>query len=57
MKVQNALKISGVVVSLIAAVIMFDGQLLGERTTGLATVMGLVGISLISTSARKLRGR
>jgi len=57
MKMQNALKTLGVVLCLIGAGLMFDGSLLGERTTGIATITGFVGISLISTSARKLRGR
>jgi len=42
--------ITGVVIALIAAIFMFDGQILGENTTGISTVMGIVGISLIATS-------
>ena len=42
--------IIGVVVALIAAAFMFDGDILGENTTGIATVMGIVGICLIATS-------
>ena len=42
--------ITGVVIALIAAIFMFDGQILGENTTGISTVMGIVGICLISTS-------
>jgi hypothetical protein len=33
---------------------MFDGDILGENTTGFATVMGIVGIGLIATSNMSL---
>jgi membrane protein CcdC involved in cytochrome C biogenesis len=42
--------IIGIVIALIAAAFMFDGDILGENTTGISTVMGIVGISLIATS-------
>jgi L-asparagine transporter-like permease len=42
--------IIGIVVALIAAIFMFDGDILGENTTGISTVMGIVGICLIATS-------
>jgi multisubunit Na+/H+ antiporter MnhB subunit len=42
--------IIGLVLSLIAAFFMFDGDILGEKTTGIATVIGIVGIGLIATS-------
>jgi tryptophan-rich sensory protein len=42
--------IIGVVSALIAAIFMFDGDILGENTTGISTVMGIVGIGLIATS-------
>jgi len=42
--------IIGVVIALTAAAFMFDGDILGENTTGISTVMGIVGISLIATS-------
>jgi L-asparagine transporter-like permease len=42
--------IIGVAVALTAAVFMFDGDILGENTTGISTVIGIVGISLIATS-------
>ena len=40
----------GLVVAVIAAIFMFDGDILGENTAGISTVMGIVGISLIATS-------
>jgi nicotinamide riboside transporter PnuC len=42
--------IIGIVLALIAAIFMFDGDILGEDTTGISTVMGIVGICLIATS-------
>ena len=42
--------IIGLAIALIAAAFMFDGDILGDNTTGIATVMGIVGISLIATS-------
>ena len=42
--------IIGLVVALTAAIFMFDGDILGENTTGISTVMGIVGICLIATS-------
>ncbi len=42
--------IIGIVLALIAAIFMFDGDILGENTTGISTVMGIVGICLIATS-------
>lgn len=48
-KWQHALFASGMALCLLGAFLMFDGNLLGERTTGIATVIGIVGISLISS--------
>lgn len=42
--------IIGLVLALVAAVFMFDGDILGENTTGISTVLGIIGISLIATS-------
>jgi len=42
--------IIGLAIAVIAAVFMFDGDILGENTTGISTVMGIVGICLIATS-------
>jgi energy-converting hydrogenase Eha subunit H len=57
LRIQYALKMLGVAVCLTGAWLMFDGTLFGARTTGFATIVGIVGIGIISTSARKLRGR
>ena len=42
--------IIGLVLALTAAFFMFDGDILGENTTGIARVIGIVGIGLIATS-------
>jgi drug/metabolite transporter (DMT)-like permease len=42
--------ITGLVLALTAAFFMLDGDILGENTTGIATVIGIVGIGLIATS-------
>ncbi len=42
--------IIGIVLALVAAVFMFDGDILGENTTGISTVLGIIGICLIATS-------
>ena len=42
--------ITGLVLALTDAFLMFDGDILGENTTGIARVIGIVGIGLIATS-------
>jgi len=42
--------IIGIVLALVAAVFMFDGDVLGENTTAISTVLGIIGICLIATS-------
>ncbi len=44
--------IVGICISLIGAGIMFQGNLFGERNSGIATVIGIIGIGLIATSYR-----
>jgi len=46
----------GLVLALTAAFFMFDGDILGENTTGIAMVVGIVGICLIATSNVTLLG-
>ena len=48
--------ITGLVLALTDAFFMFDGDILGENTTGIATVIGIVGICLIATSNVTLLG-
>ena len=46
----------GISVCLIGALLMFEGSILGERTTGIATVIGIVGIGLTATSGATIAG-
>jgi len=46
--------IIGIVIALTAAAFMFDGDILGENTSGISTVIGIVGICLIATSGVRL---
>jgi LPXTG-motif cell wall-anchored protein len=43
--------IIGIVIALLAAIFMFDGDILGENTAGISTIMGICGICLIATSS------
>ena len=49
--------IAGLVLAFAGAFFMFNGAILGENTTGIATVIGIVGIGLIATSNFTLRKR
>jgi hypothetical protein len=49
-KIILPLFITGLALALTAAFLMFDGDILGENTTGIATVIGIIGIGLIATS-------
>ena len=42
--------IAGICVALIGAGIMFHGNIFGENNSGIATVIGIIGIGLIATS-------
>jgi Na+/H+ antiporter NhaD/arsenite permease-like protein len=42
--------IVGIALALLADIFMFDGDILGENTAGISTVIGIVGICLIATS-------
>jgi purine-cytosine permease-like protein len=42
--------ITGLAIALTAAIFMIDGDILGENTSGISTVLGIIGICLIATS-------
>jgi hypothetical protein len=44
--------IIGICIALIGAGIMFHGNIFGERNSGIATVIGIIGIGLIATAFR-----
>ena len=53
MRRKNAVKALGVLVCLIGAFLMaWGGPILGENHTGVATVAGILGIGIITTSKR-----
>jgi len=47
MKKQYVINALGVLVRLTGAFLMWDGSILGEYTTGIATVLGIIGIGMI----------
>ena len=49
--------IVGICISLIGAGIMFHGSILGENNSGIATVIGIIGIGLIATAYRFRRSK
>ena len=42
--------ILGIIVALIGAGIMFHGNIFGERNSGIAIIIGIIGICIIATS-------
>lgn len=42
----------GLTIALIAALLMFNGNALGENTPGYAIVLGIIGIGLIANSRK-----
>ena len=44
--------IAGICIALIGAGIMFHGNIFGDRNSGIATILGIIGIGLIATSYR-----
>jgi len=50
-KAFSAQWIVGIVLALVAAGFMIDGDILGENTAGISTVLGIIGICLIATSS------
>ena len=48
-KYREILFVLGILICLAGAGLMFDGAILGETTTNVATVLGITGICLIAT--------
>lgn len=51
---QKLLWVLGFVLALTGAFLMWDGSILGENTTGVAIVIGVVGLGLIAKSKFRL---
>ncbi len=47
---RTILKVIGVLVCLTGGFLMYNGSILGESTTGIATVLGIIGIGIITSS-------
>ena len=52
--INKPLFILGLTLALIGAGVMFHGDILGENNSGIATIIGIVGIGLIATSNFRL---
>jgi len=52
-----AILVLGLVIMVISAFLMVEGHILGERTTGIATVLGIVGIGTLSKGRRNITRR
>ena len=53
-KYRKILSILGILICLAGAALMFDGAILGETTTNVATVLVITGIGLIATQRRAM---
>ncbi len=53
-KYRKILFVLGILICLAGAGLMFDGAILGETTTNVATVLGITGICLIATQKRTM---
>jgi energy-converting hydrogenase Eha subunit H len=51
---KKILFVLGIVTRLAGAGLMFDGAILGETTTSIATVLGIIGICLIASQKRAM---
>ena len=49
--INKPLFISGISLALTGAFLMWNAHIFGENATGIATVIGIVGIGLIATSS------
>ena len=51
---ERVVLVGGLVLALTGAFLMWEGNILGERTIPAAITLGIVGISLIATSKFRL---
>ena len=49
MKIRLSMVV-GVLLCLVGGFLMFQGSILGERTTGIARVVGILGIGIIAST-------
>ena len=55
MRWEYVLLVLGLSLCLIGAIVMFEGNIFGENNSGLAIVIGIVGVGLVATSDVGLR--
>ena len=53
-KYKKILFVLGIMICLAGAGLMFDGAILGETTTNVATILGITGICLIVAQRRAM---
>jgi hypothetical protein len=53
-KYRKILFVLGILICLAGTAVMFDEAILGETTTGIATVLGIIGMGLIATQKRAM---
>jgi len=53
-KYRKILFVLGILICLAGAGLMFNGTILGETTTNVATVLGITGMGLIATQRRAM---
>jgi hypothetical protein len=57
MKKEDALFVLGLVVIVLATIIMVEGSILGDRTTVIAALSGIVGILMVGFASRLRKGK
>lgn len=57
MKKGDALLVLGLLVIVIAALLMVEGSILGEWTTEIAALLGIIGILAIGFASRLRKGK
>ena len=53
-KYRKIIFVLGILICLAGTAVMFDGAILGEITTNVATVLGITGMGLIATQRRAM---
>ena len=51
---RRMLFVLGILLCLAGAGFLFDGAILGETTTNIATILGIIGMGLIATQKRAM---
>ena len=57
MKKEDILLVLGLLAIAIAVIAMVEGSILGERTTGIATLLSITGICMVVFARRLQRGK